>query len=359
MEHNDLRPLVDLPALDPHVLARTAATAARELLAEAAAANTTRSYAAALRYWSGWGQGRYGRPLPWPVPEPVVIQFLVDHLLRRTARGLACDLPPTLDAALVDAGLKQRLGPLSRSTVVHRLAVLSKVHQLREQPNPCASPAVRALLTAARRSAVKRGERPRQKAALRRLALEALLASCEDTLAGARDRALLAFGFASGGRRRSEIAAADLADLHPLPGGGYVYRLTYCKTLQEGPAAGGMPDKPIVGLAAQALTDWLGRAGHTEGPIFRRVWGTSRVGAGLSPAAVAAIVQRRAALAGLDGDFGGHSLRSGFVTEGARQGVALPALMAMTDHRSVASVIGYFQAGAAPDHPAARLLDTP
>ena len=62
-------------------------------------------------------------------------------------------------------------------------------------------------------------------------------------------------------------------------------------------------------------------------------------------------------MAGLDGDFAGHSLRSGFVTEGARRGVALPALMAMTDHRSVASVIGYFQQGGVGSNPAARLMD--
>lgn len=357
MKNNDLQPLVDLPALDPHVLAREAAAAARELLAEAAAANTTRSYAAALRYWNGWAQGRYGRPLPWPVPEPVVIQFLVDHLVRRTARGLACELPPALEGALVASGLKQRPGPLQRNTVVHRLAVLSKVHQLREALNPCATPAVKALVTAARRAAAKRGERPRQKTALPRPALKALLATCDDSLAGRRDRALLTFGFASGGRRRSEIAGADLADLHRLPDGGFVYRLTHSKTQQEGPAIGSTPDKPILGAAAHALDAWLQAAGHASGPIFRRVWGTSRLGDGLSPAAVAAIVQRRARQAGLEGDFGGHSLRSGFVTEGARQGIALPALMAMTEHRSVAGVVGYFQAGAAPDHPAARLLD--
>jgi hypothetical protein len=58
----------------------------------------------------------------------------------------------------------------------------------------------------------------------------------------------------------------------------------------------------------------------------------------------------------LEGDFGGHSLRLGFVTEGARQGIALPALMAMTEHRAIASVMGYFQAGAVADNPAARLL---
>jgi hypothetical protein len=71
---------------------------------------------------------------------------------------------------------------------------------------------------------------------------------------------------------------------------------------------------------------------------------------------VATIVKRRAALAGLEGDFGAHSLRSGFVTEAGKQGVPLPAVMAMTEHRSVASVIGYFQTGAAEDNPAARLL---
>jgi len=88
------------------------------------------------------------------------------------------------------------------------------------------------------------------------------------------------------------------------------------------------------------------------------VWG-NRVGPALSDRAIALVIQRRAALARLEGDFGGHSLRSGFITEGARQGVALPALMAMTDHRSVASVIGYFQQGGAVNNPAARLSDAP
>lgn len=35
----------------------------------------------------------------------------------------------------------------------------------------------------------------------------------------------------------------------------------------------------------------------------------------------------------MEGDFGVHSLRSWFVTEGDRQGIALPALMVMTEHR--------------------------
>lgn len=100
---------------------------------------------------------------------------------------------------------------------------------------------------------------------------------------------------------------------------------------------------------------WIDGAGIHEGAIFRRIW-KGRVGPALLPGSVAAIVKRRARLAGLEGDFGAHSLRSGFVTEAGKQGVPLPAVMAMTEHRSLASVIGYFQAGAAEDNPAARLL---
>lgn len=104
-----------------------------------------------------------------------------------------------------------------------------------------------------------------------------------------------------------------------------------------------------------SLAAWIDGAGIHEGAIFRRIW-KGRVGPALLPGSVAAIVKRRARLAGLEGDFGAHSLRSGFVTEAGKQGVPLPAVMAMTEHRSVASVIGYFQAGAAEDNPAARLL---
>jgi len=97
-------------------------------------------------------------------------------------------------------------------------------------------------------------------------------------------------------------------------------------------------------------------AGLAEGAMFRRLW-KDRVGPALSPAAVGELAQRRARLADLEGDFGGHSLRSGFVTEASHQGVALPAIMAKTEHRVVSSVVGYFQTGSAASNPAARLLE--
>ena len=357
MKKNDLIVAQEaLAKLRPEDLAASAAEAVREILAEAASANTTRSYSSALRYLAAWYQGRYGTPITVPVPEAAVVQFIVDHVARRSKDGLKWELPPQLDALLVVTRIKQKPGPLKLSTVVHRVAVLSQAHQLKKVPNPCEHPSVRHLLARARRAAVKRGERPTKKTAITKPELEVMLATCGNSLEGLRDRALLYFAFASGGRRRSEVAAADLLDLQSQEDGGYIYRLEHSKTQQSGVTSGSHPDKPVLGVAAEALRAWLAAAKLTEGAVFRRVWKT-RVGPPLSPAAVGAIVQRRAALAGLKGDFGGHSLRSGFVTEGGRQGIALPALMAMTEHRSVASVVGYFQAGNASDNPAAHLLD--
>lgn len=360
MNNNYALPTLAQPAPGlalPEQLAHQAQEAVRELLAEAAAANTTRSYATALRYWAGWHAARYGIELALPVSESVVLQFVVDHVQRRSADGeLVCELPPAVDQALVAAGLKAKLGPWTLSTVRHRVAVLSTAHRLKQVANPCEQPAVRTILSRAARAAVKRGERPRKKTAITLAELEAMLATCDDSLEGLRDRALLCFGFASGGRRRSEIAAADLRDLRRIGDQGYIYRLEHSKTQQAGVTASSTPDKPVLDRAALALEDWLKASGITEGAIFRRLW-NQRVGPALSPAAVGEIVQRRARLAGLEGDFGGHSLRSGFVTEASRQGVSLPAIMQLTEHRAVSSVMGYFQSGAADNNPAARLLD--
>ena len=108
--------------------------------------------------------------------------------------------------------------------------------------------------------------------------------------------------------------------------------------------------------AADALTAWLAASNIITGPIFRRIRGAATVAEPLSAEAVALIVKRRAQLAGLEGDFGAHSLRSGFVTEAGQQNVPLGDTMAMTGHRSIQTVMRYFQTGAIGQTRAARLL---
>lgn len=79
---------------------------------------------------------------------------------------------------------------------------------------------------------------------------------------------------------------------------------------------------------------------------------------GLSADQVAKIVQRRAQLVGLEGDWAAHSLRSGFVTGAGRQGLPLGEVMTMTEHRSVSTVMRYFQAGSLLGSRASQLVSS-
>jgi len=332
-----------LPKLDPQKLGDLAEAAEAALLRQGESENTLRSYRSALRYWAAWFALRYGQPIALPVPEAAVIQFIVDHAQRLEVDGrLVSELPPAVDRALVAEGFKGKLGSPALTTLVHRIAVLSKVHQLEEAANPCEQPRVRELLAKTRRGYAKRGALPRKKPALTREPLEALLATCDDSLTGLRDRALLSFAFASGGRRRSEVAVASMENTR-REGADFVFGLLHTKTNQAG---ADLPDsdKRIAGKAALALAAWLRAAGIQSGPLFRRVRRGGVVGEPLSAAAVRDIVKKRCALAGVKAGFTAHSLRSGFVTEAGRQGVPLGETMALTGHRSTVSLVGYFRA---------------
>jgi integrase len=334
--------LTDLPPLDPGHLGEMAQAAEAALLRQGESENTLRSYRSALRYWAAWYLLRYRSPIALPVSEAAVVQFIVDHAERVDGDGrLVCELPPVIDQALVGHGFKTKLGAPALSTLIHRVAVLSKAHQIGGAANPCEQPRVRELLSKSRRGYAKRGALPHKKPALTRDPLEALLETCDSSLAGLRDRALLLFAFASGGRRRSEVVAATMENTR-REGAGFVFTLAHSKTNQFGDDRA-ENDKPVMGKAAHALTAWLATSKIKSGAIFRRVRRGGVIGEALTPAAVRDIVKKRCLLAGMEGEFSAHSLRSGFVTEAGRQGVPLGEAMAMTGHRSTASLVGYFR----------------
>lgn len=346
----------NITALQAAVLGDATQRAVDDLLREGESLNTMASYRSALRYWAAWYVMRYGCQIQLPVPIPGVLQFIVDHAERTTEKGLVSELPAEIDLALVGAGYKGKPGPLAHNTLVHRIAVMSKAHQLRELMNPCRDPKVRELLSRTRKAYARRGVIPNKKDALTKDPLQAILSTCNDTLRGKRDRALLLFAWASGGRRRSEVAGADMRFLKRISE-GYIYTLAYSKTNQAGMQRP-ENEKPLLGAAAAALTEWLDASGIAEGPIFRHVRKGGQLGTALAAAAVRDIVKYRCALAGIPGDFSAHSLRSGFVTEAGRQNMPLAETMAMTGHHSVATVLGYSRAGASLSSNVARLFDT-
>lgn len=343
-------------ALDPHRLGEEAERAVADLLAQGSSANTDRSYRAALRYWAAWYYGRYGKPVALPVSVSAITQFIVDHAGRDGETGvIVSELPSSLDQILVASGFKGQLGPMALATLEHRVAVLSKQHQARGVDNPCREPAIRELLARTRRAYAARGARGRRAPALVREPLELMLDTCDDSLRGTRDRALLLFAWASGGRRRSEVAAARVENLKRV-GDAFIYTLERSKTNQEG-ADRPENDKPIQGPAAAALAQWLNQSGIVEGALFRRIRKGDRLAEGLSDSAVREIVKQRAALAGLEAEFSAHSLRSGFITEASSQGASLGDIMAMSGHSSVTTVLRYHRRATVQGNPAARLFN--
>lgn len=347
--------LQKIPALQPTELSDVTQRAVEELLREGESQNTLASYRSALRYWAAWYGIRYGQQIQLPVPTACALQFIVDHAERISDKGLVSELPAEIDQALVQAGYKGKLGAMAHNTLVHRIAVLSKAHQMRELKNPCHDPKVRELLSRTRKAYAKRGALPQKKDALTKDPLQAILATCDDSLRGKRDRALLLFAWASGGRRRSEVAGADIQFLKRVGPTDFIYTLAYSKTNQAGVDR---PEnaKPVVGIAGQALEAWLQASGIRAGPLFRRIRKGGHLGEALSPAAVGAIVKERCALAGVEGDFSAHSLRSGFVTEAGRQNIPLGETMALSGHHSVATVLGYFRVPGLASSVGAKLL---
>lgn len=349
---------IAMPSSSPLVLAELAAStraAADAFIAAGTAANTVRSYQSALAYWSAWLQLRYRRALgDGALPPEVAVQFIVDHLARPDgAGGWSHLLPANLDAALVTAGVKGKPGPLAFSTVSHRLAVLAKWHRLQQWENPAESQVVKTLLREARKAQARHGVSVRKKTAVALEPLQAMLATCTDGIRGLRDRALLLLAWSGGGRRRSEVIGLQVQDLRRLDADTWLYALGATKT----DTGGERREKPLQGPAAHALQAWLEAAPAQTGPLFRRLYRGGRVSStGLSGDQVARIVKRRAQLAGLEGDWAAHSLRSGFVTEAGRQGVPLGEVMAMTEHRSITTVMGYFQAGSLLGSRATKLL---
>lgn len=232
IEITDQLTLVDETPLDLHFLSINAQEAAAAFIAAGTAANTVRSYRSALAYWSAWLQLRYGQALgDVALPATVALQFILDHLAcPREDDTWAHLLPPAIDAALVSAGIKAKPGALAYNTVSHRLAVLSKWHQLNGWSSPTEAAPVKTLLREARKAQSRQGLQVRKKTAAVLEPLQALLATCTDGVRGIRDRALLLLAWSGGGRRRSEVIGLTVNDVRQLDADTWVYALGVTKT---------------------------------------------------------------------------------------------------------------------------------
>jgi integrase len=108
-----------------------------------------------------------------------------------------------------------------------------------------------------------------------------------------------------------------------------------------------------------SLRRWLALSGIERGFVFRGVdMVTGRLmDAPLAPVGVSRRLQRYVGLLGLDpSEFGGHSLRSGFVTSAYRLGRKVPDIMEATGHHSLQEVHGYIRRAGLVEESAGRGL---
>lgn len=171
--------------------------------------NTLRAWERDLAYIAACKMASFGRPLDWPEDEKVALRFVLDHAQDLTGKpGAAQDVA----MELIAIGLRRELTCPAPATLDRRIASWQAFHRMRNLPSPFSAPLVQQARQKARR-ANARPRAPKSPKPVTRDVLEAMLRTCDATHRGIRDRAMLMLAFASGGRRRSEIAALNVEDI--------------------------------------------------------------------------------------------------------------------------------------------------
>lgn len=292
------------------------------ILTAGTARSTRRAYERDVRAFFTWTQATYQQGEHFPVDETTVIAFILDQV-----------------------------ATLRVTTLRRYLASLSVAHQQQGLISPTQAPAVKLLL---RRAQVTQSGWPsNKKAAITQSVLNALLAACDDSLRGIRDRALLLVGFGAGGRRRDELSRLRVEHLTTIDG-GYLLHLPSSKTDQVGQGH----TVALLGQPAHALRTWLLRADVTQGYVFRGIRNNGQLNDSLCGRSINAVVKRHARRAGFDeGRFGAHSLRAGFITEASARGIPLAETMQLSGHKNLNVAQRYIREGQLLANRALHLAD--
>lgn len=302
----------DIAASVSAAVAAVAAVGRARVYASAATAEATRrAYRADWECFTAWCQEVGTNPLP--------------------------AAPETVGAYLAAKAVTLRVSTLER-----RLAAIATAHRMAGHQLDVRHPAIRQVMRGIRR---EHGSAQRQATAATTDVVKAMVATCDGSPLGLRDRALLLVGFA-GAFRRAELVTLQVEDIEAVPEG---IRITIRRSKGDQAGAG-----QVVGIArtgsqtcpVATLAAWTTVAGITEGCLFRSVDRHGRVGDSLSDKAVALIVKRRAEAAGLDPErFSGHSLRAGLATSAAAAGAEERDIQRQTRHRSVVVLRRYIREG--------------
>ena len=330
-------------------------TARAESWARGARADKT--WTAYERQWArfeAWCEQLGERALP---ADPLTVARFLADLAPRWRPATPAD-----PAAVVVAGQVRERDGMRPGTLRGYLAAISVVHQTAQLESPTRSEAVRRTLAGIVRHPALAP--PRRRAAARRDPLLELLRILrpEESLADARDHAMLLIGWKAA-LRTDDLARLQMTELHASDQGLSVH-LSRSKTDQHGTGvtlgiaapglaatSGERTEESMLLDAGAAWIRWrglLGSHGILEGPAWRGIdrYGRRPRAGGLHRNSIAEIIKRRAATAGLEDaeQWGGHSLRRGFATEAIAAGVPERDVQRHGRWRSRASMDPYVDA---------------
>nr|WP_165226014.1 site-specific integrase [Allorhizobium pseudoryzae] len=338
----------------------------RHLVNEGMGANTLRAVTSDLAYLQAWSLAATGRSLPWPAPEALLLKFIAHHLWDPEKRltDLEHGMPADVENKLRLQGFLRASGPHAPDTVRRRLATWSTLTKWRGLQASFTSPALKSAI----RLAVRATPRPKRRKSAKAVTgdvLSKLIGTCRtDSLRDVRDKAILMVAFASGGRRRSEVAGLRKEQLvmeAPIPVEGSPPLPSLSIHLGRTKTSGASNEEVVylTGRPVDALNAWLEASRIESGSVFRAIdrWGNVSKRP-LDPKAINDIVKQRAFMAGLDpAEFSAHGLRSGYLTEAANRGIPLPEAMEQSRHRSVQQASEYYNSATRRSGRAARLMD--
>ena len=226
----------------------------------------------------------------------------------------------------------------SGATLKRRLAALGKIHRLMKLESPVNDEEVKLALRRALRS---KYSRPNQALGLTARIRDQLISSCENSLAGKRDRALISVGYDTLARR-SELISICLENISFTEKGTRIL----IKRAKNDPFGKGRLSH-LRSNTIKYLQDWLQASGIKSGPVFRAIKHGKINSTRLHPYSVNRLIKKAAHSAGLKQQeiqkLSGHSMRVGAAQDMMVAGLDLLPIMAAGGWKTTNVVARYIE----------------